>query len=52
MMVDFNLFLEASKLISTSMRNAAVGRIGRNMAPKFTELSGDVEEKRLDGIAF
>jgi hypothetical protein len=45
MLVDFDLFLEASKLINTSMHNIAVGRrIGRNMDPKLRELSGDRRE--------
>jgi hypothetical protein len=53
MLVDSNLFLEASKLINTSMHDIAVGRsIGRNMDNKFKELSGGGEKKHSDGIAF
>jgi len=53
MLGDSNLFLEASKLINTSMHNIALGRsTGRNMDTKSKELSGGGEEKHSDGIAF
>jgi hypothetical protein len=53
MLVDSNLFREASKLINTGMHNTAVGRsIGRNMDTEFKELSGGGEEKHSDSIAF
>jgi hypothetical protein len=53
MLVDSNLFLEASKLINTRAHYVAAGRsIGRNMDTKFKELSGGGEGKHSDGIAF
>jgi hypothetical protein len=53
MLVDSNLFLEASRLIYTSNHIIAAGRsVGRNMDTKFKEPSGGGEEKHSDGIAF